>query len=261
MAKKNFVFFLIITSVAFQDGFISHRSIPSTASFITSDNLGNIYTITNDVLEKYDRKGNLVKTYSNKSLGKISSVDASNPLKLVLFYKDFSQVLFLDNMLSLSGDPVRLADLNLEQAQLVSSSHNNGIWLYNQQNFELLRLDQNLQKVQQTGNITQLISQKINPNFLLENNNMVYLNDPSVGILVFDIYGTYYKTIPLKSLTSIQLNDEEIFYFSDKKLKSFHLKTLEEKNYPLPDSTAIAARIEKEGLFLLKKNSLEIYLK
>lgn len=259
--KISTLLFIILIASSFQYTNLKlFKSIPTQTSHFTTDHLGNSYLIKEDIIEKYDSTGKLFKTFSNKLLGKITLVDASNPLKLLLFYKDFSQIIFLDNMLSLSADPVRLSELELEQTQLACSSHNNGIWLYNQQNFELIRLDQNLQITQKTGNITQLTGLALNPNYLVEYNNRVYLNNPLTGILVFDIYGTYYKSIPIKNLNTFQVKDEDIVYHNNNTLKSFNIKMLNEETYPLPDSSAILVRSEKEHLFLLKKNSLDIYL-
>lgn len=263
MIRKFFALIFIAAALcSFQNtGIRFYKSIPAAVSYFTTDHLGNSYIIKEDIIQKYDTTGKLFKTFTNKSLGKISAVDASNPLKLLLFYKDFSQIIFLDNMLSPSADPVKLSDLGFEQAQLACSSHNSGLWLYNQQNFELVRLDQDLQVSQRTGNITQITGLALNPNYLIQYNDKVYLNNPLTGILVFDIYGTYYKSIPIKELTVFQVKDESILYYQAPELHSFDVKTLNEEKYLLPDSSAMMARTEKDHLFLLKENSLDIYLK
>src|ERR1700690_3966530 len=103
MRKIILYTFFICTAFAFTDGqFILQQTIPAKADQITTDQLGNFYIIKNDVLEKYDLKGALTKTYNNKTFGKIDLVDASNPMKVLLFYKNFSQIVFLDNTLSLN---------------------------------------------------------------------------------------------------------------------------------------------------------------
>ena len=235
------------------------NSIPVNANTFKVDHLGNIYILKEGVLEKYDEQGKLFKTYTNKLLGSISFIDVSNPLKLILFYKNFSQIVFLDNMLSPKGNPVVMGEIGFQQPSLVCSSYNNGLWVFNLQNAELVRLDQNLQPGLKTGNIGQLLNMEINPNYLLEHNNMVYLNNPKVGILIFDIYGTYYKTIPLKGLQEFQLNTDHIFYYQDKKMMTFNLKTLDQNFIELPDTNSIAAAIEKGKLYLLRLNRLDVY--
>src|SRR3712207_4895040 len=141
--KKVFPFYLIIILVvcaAFtQFQFTAH--IPARVNSFTTDNLGNVYLVKGDLLEKYDAQGKLFKTFSNKTLGKITSVDASNPLKLVVFYKEFNQVLFLDNMLSQSSEILQLNQLLPGQITLVSNSHNNGLWLFDSSTGSLIRFD------------------------------------------------------------------------------------------------------------------------
>lgn len=235
------------------------NKIEIKADFFITDNLGNAYLIVGDELLKYDNAGNLSGKYSNKSLGKISFVDAGNPLNILLFYKDFSKILFLDNMLGEKGNPIKLQNYELEQASLVSASHNNGIWVYDRANFQLIRLDQQLKTVQQTGNLPQILGINLNPNFFMEYNNWLYLNNPETGILVFDIYGTYYKTIPVKNLKSFQVIDNTIFYYKENEFRSYHLKTMEESKIELPEQLPLNVRIEKNRLYILQPEHFSIY--
>jgi len=243
----------------FNEQIILRTIIPTEANIFTTDNLGNIYLVTKSVVEKFDVTANKLKTYSNKSLGQISSIEATNPLKIVLLYQDFSQVVYLDNMLSQSSSPVFLQSLSIPQISLVSYSYNNGLWVYNPQNFELIRLDQNLQIVQQTGNLNQLLGIPVKPSFMLEHENWLYLNDPQTGILVFDLFGTYYKTIPLKGLNKFQVEDDFIYFLNDNTLNNYNLKTLESGQRTLPDSSIIDARVQKNKLYLLKDKFFCIY--
>lgn len=243
-----------------QSNIVFVKSIPVKGEYITTDNLSNIYLLNNDVLQKYDPQGNPLKSYSNKTLGKITTVDAGNPLKVVLFYRNFLQVVFLDNTLSQNGDPVSIEALGYPQAQLVCSSHNNGIWLYNQQNFELIRFDQDLHLVSQTGNLAQLLGIDIKPNFMVQYNNRLYVNNPSTGILVFDVFGTYSKTIPLKNISEFQFKEDEIVYYLDGKLNNFNMQTLQQERSALPDSTAISVKLANNKLYSLQKDILSIYL-
>ena len=92
------IYFLLITLTAFAfvtDQFSLVKTISIKTDFITTDNLGNCYAVRGNILEKYDYKGTLLKTYSNKQYGKISFVDATNPLKLLVFYNGFLQGMLL----------------------------------------------------------------------------------------------------------------------------------------------------------------------
>ena len=237
----------------------SIKVISIKSDFITSDNLGNVYIVKGEELSKYDSNGDLFQRYSSKRYGKISAVDVSNPLKILVFYKDFSIVLFLDDMLAETGNRISLTDFSLEQASLTCTSHNSCFWIYDPISFQLIRINQYLNKIQQTGNLVQQLSMPLNPNFLLESNNWVYLNNPESGILVFDIYGTYSKLIPLKGLRSFQVIDNKIFYSQNDKIESYDIKTLEKSMINLPDSAVINARLGDKMIYIQKELQVGFY--
>ena len=163
MKKLLYLFLFIITSGYAQSEFKLIATIDAEADFFTTDNQSNVYVVKKGELSKYNKTGNLLYKYSNKNLGPIDFVDASNMLQLLLFYKNFSQVVFLDNTLSLNGEPVSLDKIGFQQTGLVCTSHNGGLWLYNQQNLELVHLDQTLEKKQQTGNLSLLMNIDLHP--------------------------------------------------------------------------------------------------
>lgn len=259
MKKILYLLLLISTPGIAQSKFNLLATIETEADFFTTDNQGNVYLVKKNELTKYDKTGRRLYKYSDKKWGNISFVDASNMLNLLVYYRDFLQVVFLDNTLSLNGEAVSLDKIGFQQAQLVCSSHNSSIWLYDQQNFELIRLNQALEKKQQTGNLNLLLNASLQPNMLLENDNRVYLNNPSSGILIFDIYGTYYKTIPLKNLTRFQPKGDWIYFTSDNKAKAYNIKTTEEKLFETPLNDFKNFRLEMGILVLQTEKSLIIY--
>jgi hypothetical protein len=250
------ILFLLISLSFIEDTFRDLYTIRSSADLFSTDNFGNTYLVKGDEIRKYNPQGELLKIFSAKSLGKITSIDAANPLRVLVFYKDFASLLFVDDLLSQNGDVINLLDLGLEQSDVICTSFNNGLWLFNRQNANLVRLDQNLQTIVNTGNLNTLLGTNLKPNFILESNGYVYLNNPSEGIFVFDIYGTYYKTIPIKGLHHFQLKEDLIIYFEAGQLRSYNLKLLTEANLPL--AGAIDARVEKENYFLFFKDSVMV---
>jgi hypothetical protein len=263
--KKNIALFsftiVLVILIAFQQNEFSFiASIPEKATHITTDHLGNVYTLSGNGLKKYNSEGNQLKTFSNKNIGSLTLIDASNPLKILLFYPSFQEIIFLDNMLSPTGNPVLLETLGYRQISLACISENNGFWVFNKQTSELIKFNNQLQKVFQSGNINQVAGyNNMNPTFLAEQNNHVFLCDSAIGILLFDNFGTFHKVIPIKKVEHFQLSNQTIIYFQNKKLKSYHLQTFQEAEMFIPDSNAIIARSEKEKLYLLKQNSIEIY--
>jgi len=238
--------------------------IEVTSKLITSDYLGNIYTIDDNEIAKYSPAGALISSFSDKNAGTITSVDASNPLRVQVFYMDFGQIIYLDDVLSVIGSKISLIEQGLDQATLSCSSWDDGIWLYDPQDFELKRLGSDLRLSHQSGNINQLVGIEANPNFIIEKNNFVYLNDPLTGILVFDQFGTYYKTLPVRGIDRFQVSGEQVFYLQDGKLMSYNMQTFQHANLPITSDrdALLDMRFEKEMkcLTVLKEKKLEWYV-
>src|SRR5436190_11164720 len=73
------------------------NSIPFSRAKFATDRLGNAYVIADNQLLEFDTLGKPKVSYSNFDSGIISSVDASNPLKILLFYPDFARIELLNN--------------------------------------------------------------------------------------------------------------------------------------------------------------------
>ncbi|MEA3476729.1 MAG: hypothetical protein U9R60_00995 [Bacteroidota bacterium] len=264
------VFLLVIIVLVFNWGgmaqaqdFTLKRSIPVKASYMCIDELGYIYLVDKNRLSKMGWEGTLMFTYSNLTSGDITTTDAGNPFKLLLFFMDFGNIEFLDNTLSLSNT-ISLNIFGLELSTLAALSYNNGFWVFNPQNLELIRIDQFLQISDRTGNIHQVTGKSINPNFLLEKDDMVFLNDPEHGIMMFDKYGAYYKTINVKGLDYIQSFDKKLVFFQDGKMTILDPATLEEISFTLPDTDykmlAVLLGKDEKKLYYLGDGVLKIYV-
>ncbi len=242
-----------------QNNFKLMATINTESDFFTTDNLCNVYVVKANELTKYDKTGKLLYKYSNNSFGNITSVDVSNMLRIMVFYRDFLQVVFLDNTLSLTGDAISLEQLGFQQTQLACASHNSGWWIYDQQNFELIRLDQNLAKTQQTGNLSTTLFTTIQPNRLVEYDNKIFLNNPSTGVLIFDVYGTYNKTIALKGALQFQPIGDWIYFMSDKGVKAYNYITTDQKQFDMPAVPFDAFRLELGTLALHTPKAIYLY--
>ena len=232
--KKYIFILLIFISVSFTQGDKKAQvEIISPLDFFTIDNLGNIYTVKNDELVKFLPNGKFFARYSNLKLGKIASIDATNPLKIILYYRDFQTIVFLDNQLSANSEAVLLDALGLEQSELACAGSNNSFWIYNKQNNELIRFNENLKKVTATGNLKQILKTDLTPNYMIEHNGFLFLNCPNNGIFVFDMFGSYSKLIAIKELKEFSVNEKAIYYKKDSVFCSYNLKDFEEICKPL----------------------------
>jgi len=236
----------------------SKFSIPfnGQTSHIEIDGFGNIYAINTNEIIKYNPAGILQKKFSSKRYGKIEYVDVMNPLKLLVYYKDFQQIIFLDNQMTESSAVLSLESMGYEQSSLVCSSSNNGLWLFDKQNNELTRFNSELKNIVKTGNLKRILDVNLKPNFMREHNNYLYLNCPNEGILVFDIYGTFYKTIPIKNLKEFNIINGDVMYFENKTLKQYITTTFNILEKPFSDTLIQQVLWQHNRFYIVYNDSL-----
>lgn len=226
---------------------------------MTTDNLGNAFVIVGNQLLQFDGGGKPKANFMEKNLGELRSVDASNPMKIELFYPDFGQIILLNSNLAVQST-INLRNLGIIQPVLSCHSMVDGYWIFDLQDYQLKKVSLDLQVAFQSGDIRKWGQEKMTPNFMLEADGFVYLNDPLNGILVFDRYGTYYKTIPIPGLKSFQIIENELLYLKEERCNAFHLKKLEDRPILLPAADSVLiVRIEQRELYLLTSDSLSFY--
>lgn len=237
------------------------KKIEGDFDFMTTDHIGRLYLAKGHELFLYSTEGELMYQFSDLSRGDIVHLDASNPMKLQLFYPEYSDMVFLDNTLSRTRENVNLAnlDLDLELAQLACASFDNGFWVYDPIDFSLVRFDQGLNVTNEVANINQLVGADINPNQMVELNNWLYLNDPSNGIFVFDSFGTYSKLIPISLADYMQVRENGLFLLVENCLVKYDPVTFEITDIELPVEDYNAVRIEKNRLYLLQDAAVLIF--
>ncbi len=177
------------------------------------DRIGNVYFYdAKNILTKYETNIQRYTKFADLKSGKISSIDVSNPLRVVVFYADQAIVKFLD---------VNLTEINSLQIRnkypdgwvsSIASSNNNGLWMYDNLNRRLLKLDDQLNVIFQSGDLYLVLSKKINPHVIIEYGDELFLADKKNGIFVFDLFGGYKKTIPILADEILQVETNKIFY-------------------------------------------------
>lgn len=229
------------------------KPIKFMGDMLVTDQLGYYYEIKETSIKKYTQKGVLDCSYSNNVLGVIANVDVSNPQKILVYFRDFTKILILDNTLSPTSDVIDLTDLELDETTLVCRSYNDGTWYYDPVRFELIRKNQELITTNTSGNLANLLNKNIQANYLVEYNNRVYLNDKALGILVFDNYGIYIKTIPLFNLSIFQVKEKQLIYCNEDGLvETYDFFTLQVKPYKTLNYIGIKqVRVENNSIFMV----------
>lgn len=235
------------------------NSYETKANFLAVDNFSSFYSASNNSVLKFSNEGKFLYRYEEFNYGKIGMIDVSNPMKMMVFYPDFMTVVTLDKFLS-PLTTYNFFQLGYQNISAIASSTDGRIWFYDNTDFKLKKIDEAGKVFLESQPLNVLLEQAPNPNFMLERDSKVYMNDTAIGILVFDIFGSYEKTIPLKGLKKFQILQDQIVYFDNHQLNSYSSLTLDLKSLALPDTTDVSlAVLEKERLAVLKKDKIDFY--
>ena len=156
-----FLFFISL------NGFSQEDSIKISSNVVSAklDRLGNVYFITsNNTLNKYEPTIKRYTKFADLKNGKISSIDVTNPLRILVFYEDQAVVKFLDiNLTEINSVDIRKYYSD-GWISLSASSNNNGLWIYDNVNRKLLKLGEQLNTQVSTGDLYLILSKKYHHN-------------------------------------------------------------------------------------------------
>lgn len=234
--------------------------IDTIAKKVTIDNFGNLFVVTpkNELL-KFNPQGKFLWNYANKTYGEITQVDVTDPLRVILYYANYQQIVVLNNNLS----EISKYSFNQNsdvQVLAVASANNNGFWVYDQINRELRKLSNNFVDDLKSGNIYQRNGFDMQVNFMLTDNQYVYLNDTLAGVRIFDRYGNFVKTAVIHPSKEFEVEDSTIIYFENQKLMSYNYLTFELKEIPLPKAGVYTnALLRFKRLVILSEKDLTLW--
>ena len=237
------------------------RSMASEAKSFTTDKLQQSYLINSkNQITKYSAAGQEVFNYNNNTLGNLHVLDATNPFNLLLYYPDFQTVITLDRTLNETGE-INLFDLDIINVPAIASSNDNNVWIYDDAAFKLKKIDQSGQVLVESDDLSLLLGQAPRPIQIKARENWVYMNDPDLGILIFDGFAQYHKQLDLKNVTSFQLIGEQLIYAQAGKYYNFNLKSFLTKPVLLPKNIKPEAQLsfQKNHLYVLYDGVLKVY--
>ncbi|MFP4025005.1 MAG: hypothetical protein ACLFVR_10825 [Thiohalospira sp.] len=231
------------------------------ADFFYTDHLLNIYAINQNEIFKANLKKTEEKKFSKSQAYNIYSIDVSDPFKVLVFYKDFNQILFLDKSLAEIKSPIQLDNYFFYDVVAVCNSASGGFWIFDAGKQQLVYFNNELSVRKKSASLGPLIGDFLDGTkiFMLEKNDYIYLGIKNIGVLMFDNYGSYIKTFPLKIETGFQVLDQNIVYYKSGELFFYDLQKLEQKSIQLPVKKAVNARVENNYLFVQTIDQVLVY--
>lgn len=251
--------FLALSGSASAQLLLPADSFSAEGQMIAADKLGNVWVAGGNRLLKFSPGQKTPLPYQEYRFGKIGMIDVSNPLKPLVYFPDFMTVVVLDKFLS----PLvsySFFELGYQNVTAVCNSTDGRFWFYDNIRFMLKKMDEAGKILRESPPLNQILKTSVQPTFIQEKDNQVLVNDPEQGILVFDVFAGYAKTLPVKNIRRFQLHGGKIYYCLQGMLCSWDPLTMEQKCIELPEpGNILDAAVTQDRLFLLRKGMVESY--
>jgi hypothetical protein len=218
---------------------------------IALDDFNTLYYIKNDVFFKKDALKTI--SYNNLQLGKISSANAYNPLKINLFYKNFNTAIVLDNRLA----EIFKIDFNSIQPYRnishISTGNDNTLWIFNQDT-------QQLEVYDYKNNSTRFKTLPLKSNVLdmKSNYNYCWLLTTD-ALLIYNYFGTLISKIKNEGFTSMAESNEQIILKNENTLYYLKKETSEFIPIKIPNLLINEFLVTNETLYIYCDDVLEKY--
>lgn len=258
----NIFFYKILLSALFflQFDFELIKTINKKTDFMVLDNLGFLYLYENYTIYKYSEEGNLINNYTNLTYGKLSTVDATDPYMLLLYYQDINSIIFLDNQLAPIGSPINLDELEFYHVNNVCKSKDFAVWIYDDFDKRLIQYGFNPKGILKEINLSLLnISNKISS--MREAGNYLYLNT-NKQLYIFDIFGTFIKKRTISISDSYQILENKIVYSDNNTLFIYYPKQEKTDTLNININDNIKSMLlNNTWLYVQKKEEVLVYKK
>lgn len=264
--KRNILFSLFFISA------FAHAQTDTTFQWIktikgdivsfTVDNLDNVYLLssTNQV-KKLNANGDSVAIFNDvKKFGQATLIDVSNPLKVLLYYRDFATIVVLDRFLTVRNT-IELRKQNILQVKAIGQSYDNKIWLYDELENKLKKIDEDGTLLLETSDFRQLFGSAPAPQKIFDENQFVYLYDSTQEVFVFDYYGTLKNNIMISRWQNFKVAGKYIYGSQKNKLYRYDITTFRVYDWDLPEELAKsqAFSFTASRLYALRKDSIDIF--
>lgn len=232
--------------------------------YIRPDILGNLFAFTaSGQLKKYNPALDSTGVFNEvKRYGALHQISSENPLRTLLYFKAFRTILVLDRFMQVVNK-IDLRTAAVFQVNSVAQSYDNKVWLFDEQDAKLKKLNELGKLELETGDIRLLAGINPSPEVIFEMDKYVCLYDAQHGLVLFDQLGGYRNTIPLTGWNNVHGIGDYVLGMKGKKLMGFNFKT-RQSNELLDLSSAESQHDEQvvvcgQRLYILGRGSIKIY--
>jgi hypothetical protein len=252
------LFFLFSGGVIYSQDYQLLLTLTCSGKF-TTDPIGNSYIYNKGDITKYNKEGYETARYSTREFGDITYVDASNPLKVLVVFREFSKAVVLDASLAANAT-IDLTFPGIPYVNVICSSRETGYWITDPVMKQIRKINDQLSIVADGTPYRQVTVSEIDPMYLVDSGDWIVLVARGYGLLVFDRFGTYYKTVQVIPDAPVQASGDEILFKEGTGMVKISIRTGKTDKFLLPENhTDDVCRVEGNRIFIKSMNTLKIY--
>jgi hypothetical protein len=241
---------------------VKERSISGSYTNFYTDNLGNIFLISaNNQIKKLNQNFDSAGIFNDvRRYGDIYKLDVNNPLKIVVYYRDFTTILVLDRFLNIRNT-IDLRNAGILQARAVAQSYDNNYWVFDELNGKIKKIDDNGNVLLESPDFRVLFTYEYSPQQIIDADGALYLFDVKKGWMIFDYYGAYKKHIDVTGWKDVGVYRNILTGIDSTTVHSINANTYSEQkiNTGLDLSNTLKIQVQTGKLFVLNKNELSLY--
>jgi hypothetical protein len=143
----------------------------------------------------------------------------------------------------------------------VGQSYDNKIWLYDEQDNKLKKIDEDGKLLFETPDFRLLFEKSHSPQMIFDHDKFVYIYDSLQVVFVFDYYGALKNKILITGWQNFKVSGNYIFGSNEDILHRYEISTfrLDEWKMPKGISHSRSFNFTATRLYALKEDGIEIY--
>ncbi|MGD9991836.1 MAG: hypothetical protein AB7S69_00935 [Salinivirgaceae bacterium] len=256
--KNKIIILIILLNSLFVSRAQTFVEINQKAQQVVFDALGNLYLINDVELLKYNASGTLLNRYSRSLNGPIHSVDATNAMQVLVFYKEAGLVSFLDRELVQLSDAFETYAVFGSEISLVCASSSGGFWAFCPEQQKLFRVNDQRKILVKTQALNEWIG-NCTVNAIYENNQKIYVNCQN-KLLVFDLFGAYLSTIHRENMQRVFFSERHLIIYDGTMLFKMQAPFLKQQDQSISlPASGIDLAWNKNHMAILINDKVLIY--
>ena len=225
------------------------------------DQLNNLLIVDDkNFIHRYTNQTEKLFTYNDNTLGLISHVDVTDPLKIVVYKKDYGVAIFLDNTLS-EMDRINLYENGYTEIPCLASSNDGNLWIYDYTDYRIKKIRQDGKVLLESMSMLDFGLQSIQPFYMQERLGKLILQDENNGIFLFDNLGQFIQQFPFKLRNEVQFDGNNLCFIEADQFTCYHVERYQEVSTPIKEQKKSGLKNIKAGdnnFYFIYPNGIDI---